>query len=271
MGNVNHLIISQYLAYISTVRRLSENTVRQRTVYLAALAAEHEPLGATTEQLREWIASHGDWSPATVNVVTAAVRSFYGWAVEMGRIDQDPSSRLRYVPVPHRKPRIAKREQIDAGLTSDRIEVRVMTRLGAECGLRVHEIAKLRKDERDGEWLTIIGKGGHQRSLHLSPELQGELDELAAVCPDSPWYFPSPCRTGHLTTETLRRWSRCILATNPHSLRHRAGTTVYRGTGNNLRVTQVFLGHRYPATTALYVHVEREDLILASEAARLAA
>jgi integrase len=271
MGNVYHLIIDEYLTYISTVRRLSPNTVRQRAVYLPQLADDLEPLAASTEQLREWIARHDDWSPATVNVVTAALRSFYGWAVEIGRIDRDPSARLRYVQVPHRRPRIARREHLDAGLASDRLEVRVMTRLGAECGLRVHEIAKLRKDERDDEWLTIIGKGAHQRTVHLPPELRADLDELEAKHPDSPWYFPSPCHNGHLTTETLRRWSRCILATNPHSLRHRAGTTVYRGTGNNLRVTQVFLGHRNPATTAIYVHVEREDLILAGEAARLAA
>lgn len=271
MGNVYHLIIDEYLTYIATVRRLSANTVRQRAVYLPRLAGDLEPLSASTEQLREWIARRDDWSPATVNVVVAALRSFYSWAVEMGRIDRDPSARLRYVPVPHRKPRIARREHLDAGLASDRIEVRVMTRLGAECGLRVHEIAKLRKDERDGEWLTIIGKGAHQRSVHLSPELRAELDKLAVRHPESPWYFPSPCRTDHLATETLRKWSRRILATNPHSLRHRAGTTVYRGTGNNLRVTQVFLGHRNPATTAIYVHVERDDLILAGEAARIAA
>jgi len=57
--------------------------------------------------------------------------------------------------------------------------------------------------------------------------------------------------------------------TNPHSLRHRAGTVVYRGTGNDLRLTQEFLGHTSPAITAIYVHVEREDLQRASEAARV--
>jgi len=265
------MIIDDYLAYIADVRRLSHNTVRQRTTYLMKLAADVDPLTATTTQLRAWIAAHHDWSAQTVNVVTAAVRSFYRWAVESGRLDRDPALALRYVAVPASKPRIATRDNIDAGLASRRLEVRAMTLLGAECGLRVHEIAKLRPVDRDGAWLTIIGKGGQLRSVHMSPELRSALDELAARHPDSPWYFPSSKNGGHLTTETLRRWSRCELGTNPHSLRHRAGTTVYRGTGNNLRVTQVFLGHRNPATTAIYVHVERDDLVRAGEAARLAA
>jgi hypothetical protein len=51
--------------------------------------------------------------------------------------------------------------------------------------------------------------------------------------------------------------------------RHRAATVVYRGTGYDLRLTQVFLGHSSPAVNAIYVHVEREDLQRASATARL--
>jgi site-specific recombinase XerD len=54
-------------------------------------------------------------------------------------------------------------------------------------------------------------------------------------------------------------------------LRHRAGTTVYQRTGHDLRLTQVFLGHSDPSTTAIYVHVNDDDLRAASEAARIAA
>lgn len=58
---------------------------------------------------------------------------------------------------------------------------------------------------------------------------------------------------------------------NPHSLRHRAGTAAFQGTGNNLRVAQEFLGHASVATTQRYVHVTREDMRRAAEATRLAA
>lgn len=265
------MIIDDYLAYLADVRRLSAATVRLRSTYLAQLHSDcFDLLVITTAQLRVWIAARPEWAPQTVNAATSTFRSFYRWAHEVGRIPTDPAAPLRTVAVPTRKPRIATLEQIGAGLAA-KLEVRALTMLGVECGLRVHEIAKLAKTDRDDDWLTIVGKGGQQRSVHISPELAAVLDALDAKAPGSPWYFPSRSRTGHVTTETLRVWTRRILGTNPHSLRHRAGTTVYRGTGNNLRLTQVFLGHRYPATTAIYVHVERDDLLRAGEAARLAA
>lgn len=268
------MLINEYLSFIVDVRRLSPNTVRLRSSYLTRFAADRELSAVTTADLRQWIAGEGraaEWSPRTINAVIATFRSFYRWAYEVGRVPVNPAAPLRTVPIPTRTPRIATVDHIAAGLGSKRREVRALTMLGAECGLRVHEIAKLHQRERSGEWLTIIGKGGQQRSVHMSPELCAVLDDLAAQHPDSGWYFPSGAAGGHVTTETMRKWARHELGTNPHSLRHRAGTAVYRGTGNNLRVTQVFLGHRNPATTAIYVHVEREDLLVASAASRLAA
>lgn len=265
-------MIDTYLSYLSDIRRLSPGTVRLRSSYMTQLERDHpDLLNVTTSTLQLWISSHAEWSAQTVNAATSTFRSFYRWAMETERIERDPASPLRTIAIPTRKPRIAAHAQIAAGVASKRIEIRALTLLGAECGLRVHEIAKLAKTDREGDWLTIIGKGGQQRSVHMSPELRRTLARLAKANPTSPWYFPSPTGKGHVSTHTLRVWARRELGTNPHSLRHRAGTTVYRGTNNNLRVTQVFLGHRYPTTTAIYVHVEREDLLEASQAARIAA
>jgi|GEM_PF-1133171 len=74
--------------------------------------------------------------------------------------------------------------------------------------------------------------------------------------------------TRHITPEAVYARLRHVIG-NPHSLRHRAATAVYRGTGNDLRVTQEFLGHASPSMTARYVHVTDRDLRLASIAAQL--
>lgn len=72
----------------------------------------------------------------------------------------------------------------------------------------------------------------------------------------------------HVTPETVYNKIHKAVG-NTHSLRHRAATAVYRGTGNDLRVTQEFLGHASPAMTARYVHVTDRDLELAAIAAQL--
>lgn len=263
------MLIAEYLAYLTDVRRQSRNTVRLRETYLRQVAADVELRTATTAQLRTWIAGHRDWSPETVNVATVSMRTFYRWAVEVGVLSNNPAILIRPVQVPYRKPRIASPEAIAAGLASAAPYDRAFIRLGAECGLRVHEIAKVHTADRLGEWLTVVGKGGRTRLAHMPPELLADLDmiEDAQGCGH---YFRSPVRD-HLTAEAVRQRIVRATGTNPHSLRHRAGTTVYRGTGNNLRLTQVFLGHTSSQTTERYVHIERDDLMAASAAARIAA
>lgn len=252
-----------FLDYLTNTRRQSAATVRLRGVYLRQLAAVHNLDTASAADLAAWT-SKPEWSHNTLNVAIVTLRTFYRWAQETGRTATNPAAGLRTVPVPYRRPRIANEQQINTGLEQDDA-MRAMILLGAECGLRVHEIAKLRPDERRGEWLEIIGKGGQQRTVHTSPELRTLLEQLEG----GEWYFPSR-RGGHISTSAIRKRMADRIGTNPHSLRHRAGTTVYRGTGRDLRVTQVFLGHRSPMTTAVYVHVDEQDLRAASAAARIA-
>lgn len=253
-----------FLDYLAHARRQSAATIRLRGVYLRQLAEIHDLDTASAADLVAWT-SNPDWSHNTVNVAIVTLRTFYRWAQETGRLASNPATGLRTVPVPYRRPRIASAEHISAGLEQDD-EMKAIILLGAECGLRVHEIAKISPRDRRDEWLEIIGKGGQQRSVHMSPELREVLDTLG----NGRWYFPSP-RGEHISTSTIRKRMSSRIGTNPHSLRHRAGTTVYRGTGRDLRVTQVFLGHRSPSTTAVYVHVDEQDLRAASAAARIAA
>ena len=261
--------IDAYLTYLTDVRRLSANTLRLRETYLRQLAGGVDLLNATTGDLRRWIAEHPDWAAETVNAATATMRSFYGWAVEVDMLTTNPARLLRPLRIPQKRPNIATAEHLAAGISSTDGYVRAFTRLGAECGLRVHEIAKLHTDDRHSDWLTIVGKGGRTRVVHVAEELLLELEALEAV-QGRGYYFRSPVRD-HLSAESVRQRLTRATGTNPHSLRHRAGTTVYRRTGHNLRLTQVFLGHSNTQTTAHYVHVEREDLLAASAAARIAA
>lgn len=257
-------MLDEYKLYVRN-ETASENTIRIRYHYIDRLSADHDVMIATETDLEQWLRSKG-WSPTSVNCALASLRHFYRWAERYGHRLDNPTKWLRRVRVPRKMGRIAPDAAITQAIMRAPVSTRIMLMLGAECGLRRAEIAKVHRNDIEDGWLYVVGKGGHQREVKLSEDLL----ELLTVHPESGFLFPGACE-GHLHPETVYRRIKLAADVNPHSLRHRAGTAVFEGTGNNLRVAQEFLGHASPAMTARYVHVTRGDLIRASAAARLAA
>jgi integrase len=258
-------MIDLYKQYVQNETQ-SESTIRIRAHYIDRLAADLDVTTATEPQLETWLRSHG-WSPTSINCALSSIRHFYRWAERYGHIPDNPTKWLRRVRVPRKVGRIADDAAIREACMRAPVATRIMLLLGAECGLRRSEIAAVHRDDFDGDWLYVVGKGGHQRTVNVSADLR----ELLDIHPEEGWLFPKPDGSTHITGGAVYRRIQRVAQMNPHSLRHRAGTAVYRGTGNNLRVAQEFLGHASPEMTARYVHVTRTDLALASKAARLAA
>lgn len=261
-------MLHEYQQHLMDLHR-SVGTIRLRTSHIRAYLTRHDPAFATEQSLSRWIHSQG-WKPATVESAAASLRGFFHWAHTTGRLPSNPAANL-HPPVSRRtKSRIATDGQIAAGLlAASRLEHTAWILLGAECGLRVHEIAKVHVDDIDGEWLTVLGKGQQIRTVWMSDRLRDVLERLK---PDARHGFLFPGKSGKpVHPSTVWRAVRDLVQVNTHALRHRAGTTVYRLTGNDIRVAQEFLGHASPATTARYVHVERDQLRLAGQAAQIAA
>jgi integrase/recombinase XerC len=227
------LLITKYVD-VQTSRRLSPNTIRLRCFYIKKLAETFPDLTTPTlSQLELWLAAHPRWSTATQQCAVAALRSFYKWAAREGFVTVNPAADLVSVRV-HRTPsRIASDDQIRAGLARATRAEQAMILLGAECGFRVSEIAALHESNRDGVWLTIVGKGNVQRSVAATPELCNLLDQLRD---QTRWgyYFPGKSG-GHAHPSMVWRHIRDVVGVNPHALRHRAGTVVYNRMGNSPR------------------------------------
>lgn len=257
-------LLDDFIDYL-TRRRRAPVTIRKRRAVVARLLTEIDPYLVTTFELDEWV--HGHWTAdESVNAAISGLRGFFRWMHMSGRRQDNPALELDTVFVERRPARIAADESILAGIASADLATQVMIRLGAECGLRRHEIAKVHQsDIEGGEWLHVIGKNGKHRVVHIEPELRDLIGQLGPG-----FLFPGGSN-GHLHGNTVYERIRRAVGANPHALRHRAGTVVYEGTGHDLRCTQEFLGHSSPITTSRYVHVTRRDLVRASAAARLAA
>ena len=134
-------------------------------------------------------------------------------------------------------------------------------------GLRVSELVSLRTGNisRDGQMLTVRGKGGKERMVPLSDPAReavsayceaqvgenwdGKSREKSAVAA-SPFLFPSRAKNGHLTrdgfSKILKELARMAgldpSKVSPHVLRHSFATHLLAH-GADLRSLQQMLGH----------------------------
>jgi site-specific recombinase XerD len=137
------------------------------------------------------------------------------------------------------------------------------------CGLRISEGAALQVGQIDSQRmvLRITGKGRKDRQVPLA---QPTLDSLRAFWKfhhSRPWLFPACLQPRSLRGEGPVEPDNVRLAFNAardqiglnkhatvHSLRHSYATHLLEA-GVQLRLIQEILGHRNPATTAIYTHL----------------
>jgi integrase len=247
----------------------SATTIRQRRWQLRKLAETYprrNPFKLSLDQLEAWLGGQ-DWNAESRKSARGAVRSFYAWAVKTGRCRRNPAEKLDPITVPRRLPRPAADAVLLAALDGADDRLTLMLLLAAQGGLRVHEIAGLRWDSIDGDWLIIRGKRGTERRVGIAARLWGALAAERArrdsghlgsgfrwrAGHSDPSVFVFPGKRGGMTPTWVSALISAALGdgTTPHQLRHRAATTALDETGD-LAAVQDFLGHAKPETTRIY-------------------
>jgi integrase/recombinase XerC len=235
----------------------------------------------------------GPLSPASRACYAGAIRVFYQWACREGLIRRDPMAALvlpkggraipRAVPTKGSPASLGLDTLLAYAATDQRLEVMVL--LAARSGLRVAEIAGLRREHC---WLgpdakiRVMGKGSRERVVPLHPKVKTALASYLARRSGSGPVVEHPTRPGeHVTPRWVSRQLGRVLHelgiqtdsgtdATAHSLRHAAATSMLAaGKGKNLRAVQRFLGHASPQTTQIYTLGYDEDV--AQSVAELAA
>lgn len=241
---------------------LTRETCRLRLSHLARLGRETgaaTPWDLTADDLADWIARH-HWARETTRAARSALRSFYGWAYDLGHLDDNPADYLPRVPVVPPCPRPASEAAYRDALAAADPDEALMLRLAADLGLRRGEVAglhsrDLHQDDGGTWWLTVRGKGERLRRLPLTPGLAIELRQRP------PGYvFPGQVR-GHLSADYIGVRVSVLLpaGTTMHALRHRFATQAY-AVDRDVFTVQRLLGHASPATTQRYVQTHDDSL-----------
>jgi site-specific recombinase XerD len=245
------------------------------------------PLSASTADIVRFLSKHS-WSPATTQLVLAALKRFFRFLVVEGFRSDDPTAFLQSPKVPKPLPRYLSQTEVAQlldGLTTVwvygrkrkhrkfRLTVRdaAILELLYATGMRVGELVKLKisdidldaqtvrvNGKGDKERICFFGRVAKQRLMAWLEERQRWLQVKNAV---SDWLFigkRSPLRP--LRRETvIRLVNRYSVATigkriSPHWLRHSFATHLLERGAHIIAVGEL-LGHSRLTTTERYCHV----------------
>lgn len=232
---------------------LSVQTVRSRRykmTHLAWLLMPASPENVTTEQLIGVFAER-QWKPETRKAYRNTISSFFRWLFKSGRRADDPSLDVPRVKKPHAHPRPCPDRYIKAAMEKATEHERLMIRLGAECGLRRGEIARVHSDDvvpdNVGRSLMVRGKGDKQRIVPMP-------DDLADMVVAAHGYLFPGRFGGHVEESYVGDHISRLLPDGyaAHTLRHRFATATYTAT-HDLFVVAELLGHESVETTEHYV------------------
>jgi integrase/recombinase XerD len=222
---------------------------------------------------------------SAVNRAVVVLRSFYRAIVAMGHMapSANPMAGFPNIKAVARKlPVSLSPEQVSRLLIAPTADTliglrdRAMLSLLYGTGIRASECASLRCGLVDLVRLTITvnGKGGHERTIPLNPDLATLLQSYAeargASLPNAPFFrsrFGRALGRGAIY-ERVRTWgqrSRVGIALSPHRMRHTFATHLVRK-GIGLVTIRDLLGHRQITSTQIYLHVTAEDLRAAAAA-----
>ena len=254
----------------------NQHTLDSYETTLARLSfdfADRELADLTTDDLREFLDEHwGEAASATRAQRLAAVKSFYRWAVDEGRLAENRIEKVKAPKVENVERQAYAPDVIDAlrdaqPTLRDQIAIQLLGRLA----LRRNELRLLQVGDFDltRGTVKIHGKGGKIVVMPIGfKALKLDLEmHLMARGGDEYLLNPQGDLMRPMSSAGVHAWfKRCLeraglpSTIKMHEMRHSAADNLWRKSGN-LMIAQMLLRHSSPATTAGYLHPTREDLV----------
>jgi len=225
--------------------------------------------------------SRDGYAPRSNARLLSALRAFFGFLLQRGDRDDDPSALLEPPRLPRSLPKALAESQVEALLampdlgTPAGLRDRAMLELMYAAGLRVSELVNLPAtglNLRQGV-LRVTGKGSRERLVPLGEEAQHWLQRyLAEARPAlagkralAPLFLtaageaPSRQQFWQLVKRHAAAAGIDPARISPHGLRHSFATHLLNH-GADLRALQMLLGHSSLSTTQIYTLVAKEGL-----------
>lgn len=212
-------------------------------------------------------------SSSTIHRLKAAVRAFFGWAVESGFIGENPARIIKMHRLSRKPPRFLTAQERKTLLKELKscanaldLRDRVIFEIVLGTGIRLAEVANLDIDdiELDAKHLRIKAKGNQYQVKFLKTDLRillrRYLQERNRQSSGYDALFLSNRNSRLSERQIANRLAHWLKKAGidkhltPHGLRHTFATHLYSAT-NDLLLVQKALGHRDISTTQIYTHL----------------
>ncbi|MGH1453140.1 MAG: site-specific tyrosine recombinase XerD [Paracoccaceae bacterium] len=227
----------------------------------------------------------------------SSIKQLFRFAFDEGWRSTNPAMRINGPGKDKRLPKTLSEQEVERLLAAARTHGRspqnrardtCLMELLYATGMRVSELVSLPLSAVRGDprMIMVMGKGGKERMVPLSPPARAALADWLAIrdaadeqarsialenktktAPPSKFLFASRGASGHMTRVRFYTLIKEIAVAagvspatvTPHTLRH-AFATHLLAHGADLRSIQTLLGHADLATTEIYTHVLEERL-----------
>jgi integrase/recombinase XerD len=282
-------LVDSFLTALRVERNLSPHTIRAYGCDLADLCAWMRRAGLVLgdiehKAIRRYLAEMGRarYSRSTINRRLSAIKAFFAWLVELGRLPSDPLSvvsgprQSRQLPVTLVTEDVKRLLAVSDTTTPAGRRNQAIIELLYASGARVSEVAGLRVSSIDFAQMQVMvfGKGSKQRIVPLHRTALRTLHEyLTMARPEFAARAKRPTDVLFLSTrgtpmsaDAIRKMFKQALrlagldaSLSPHDLRHSFATDVLDA-GADLRSVQEMLGHASLSTTQIYTHLSTSRL-----------
>lgn len=280
------LLISEFLTYGRSVRRLSANTVDayQRDLTLFdTYCLQHDlnsPEQVTEANVRSLVGKQHrrGLSGRSIQRLLSSIRSLYTFYNRNAADKHNPALSIRAPKTNKILPKAAEVDQLQHFLSinvDDALAARdsAMFELMYSSGVRLSELVSINITDLDhrANMLLITGKGNKTRNLPVGSKAMSAIDEWMkwrqdfSPASDEPALFLSNRGTRikpRSVQARLEYWCKQQALghkLHPHMLRHSFASHLLQSSGD-LRALQELLGHANISTTQVYTHLDYQHL-----------
>ena len=270
-------LLKDYGYYLKIERAMSQNTVASYCSdveqFLAHLDGQAEKAGS--EDIVNFLKDSADMSKRSQARKLSSLRSFYGWLMAEGIIDDNPCDRIDSPKMGLYLPDVLSVEEVETIILSadspswqgKRDRAILETLYG--CGLRVSEAVDLKISGLylDEGFIKVRGKGDKERLVPIGePASDAIMDYMECR--------PEPSDASYDDILFLNRFGKSLSrismfkmvkkqaliadirkSISPHTFRHSFATHLIEN-GADLRLVQEMLGHESIVTTEIYTHID---------------